>query len=569
MIELRDYQSEDLASIMHVAQEGVSSISPVKALAIQPTGSGKTVLMIELMRRVWEQYGWRSLLVVPNRGLEGQSVVRCQQFIPDVMALTMKEVLTKRKLAPITISTAGKLHQDTLGLLRKDLFQLVLVDEAHHASAATYKRIFDYFDKGKMFLGLTATFRRGDGVSVADPEYFGQVVAWRTMGEMTDRGFLVPAKGHYLYSKTDLAEVERFGNDYNEGQLAETVDNEERNWTIVSGWKRYAEGRPTVVFAVNVDHAESIAKKFSQKGVSVAVVSRRQTKDEINKIMEAYENGKIKVLVSCLLLIEGWDAPWTSCVIIARPATRAAACVIGPQMIGRALRPHKESGKTDAIILEVRDLKRPVTPLLAKSKDLEECSLMAESFEANEEDCKKGMVLQDASKSNAHLRAYNERQKALEQIRREGVQEFFDVVERVTQGSQFAWIPFGESLFMQLEGGDYLEVVKESPILYEVRLTRQGQPHSMGAASSLNRAQLLAETWLIDNQKACPLNDRSQGWRQLPATDAQVEYAATLTQRPLQELRSLKRGMLSDLIILGKILWNQKGNRRIQMASGT
>ncbi|MBS1807505.1 MAG: DEAD/DEAH box helicase [Acidobacteria bacterium] len=558
MISLRDYQKEDLGSILHLVEGAATGIVPTKALAIQPTGAGKTVLMIELMRRVWEERKWRSLLVVPNRGLEGQTLERCQQFIPDVMAMSLKEVLQKRRIAPITVTTAGKLHEGTLASLRRDLYPLILMDEAHHGSAKTYRRIFDYFSESKFFLGVTATFRRGDGVSVADADYFGQIIAWRTLGEMTDRGYLVPAKGFYLYSKTDLADVARLGNDYNEAQLAQKVDNPERNEAIVDGWKRYAGhegGRPTVVFAVNVDHAESIASVFQRKGITSAVASGRQSKEEIRKIMGGYRSGRIKVLVSCLLLIEGWDAPWTSCVVIARPATRAAACVIGPQMIGRALR--LSTGKKDAIILEVRDLKRKIKPKLSPS--LEDSSLIAEAFEAQEEDLGKGEICQDATKQNQYMRAYKERMKALEQIRKEGLAEFFDVVEKIAQGSQFAWIPFGESLFMQLEGGDFLEVMRESPILYEIRVTRQGVIHPVGGARTIERAQMMAETWIMDHQKTCSLNDRSQGWRQLPPTDAQVQYANQLTGRAVEELQSLKRGMLSDLIILGRVLWNRQG----------
>lgn len=559
MISLRDYQKEDLGSILHLVEGAARGSVPTKALAIQPTGSGKTVLMIELMRRVWEERKWRSLLVVPNRGLEGQTLERCQQFIPDVMAMTLKEVLQKRRIAPITVTTAGKLHEGTLASLRRDLYPLILVDEAHHSSAKTYTRIFDYFSESRFFLGVTATFRRGDGTSVADAEYFGQIIAWRTLGEMTDRGYLVPAKGFYVYSKTDLADVARLGNDYNEAQLAQKVDNPERNQAIVDGWKRYAGhegGRPTVVFAVNVDHAESIASVFRANRVSCAVVSGRQSKEEVRKIMEGYRCGTTKVLVSCLLLIEGWDAPWTSCVVIARPATRAAACVIGPQMIGRALR--LAAGKEDAIILEVRDLKRKIKPDLSNSS-LEDSSLIAEAFEAQEEDLGEGEVCQDAAKQNQYMRAYKERMKALEQIRNEGLEEFFDVVERVARGSQFAWIPFGESLFMQLEGGDFLEVTKESPLLYEIRVTRQGIVQPVGAARTIERAQMMAETWIMDHQKTCSLNDRGQGWRQLPPTDSQVQYANHLTGRPIEELQSLKRGMLSDLIVLGRVLWNRKG----------
>ena len=108
-----------------------------------------------------------------------------------------------------------------------------------------------------------------------------------------------------------------------------------------------------------------------------------------------------------------------------------------------------------------------------------------------------------------------------------------------------------------------MEVVQESPILYEVRLVKGGQVRHLAAARSLGEATDLAELWLSDQQQVCPLNDRGQRWRSQAATPAQIDYCHKLTGRSQAELSSLSKGKVSDLIILGKIL------SRPQMAFGT
>ena len=124
--------------------------------------------------------------------------------------------------------------------------------------------------------------------------------------------------------------------------------------------------------------------------MQAVAVSGRQTKKEKEQIFAAYERGRITVLVSCLLLIEGWDAPWTSCVVLARPATRAGCFVIGPQMIGRGLR--LAANKHDCIILEMRDLKPPPKPVIGNKLPPEAVSLMAEAFEVEETELRRGEV---------------------------------------------------------------------------------------------------------------------------------------------------------------------------------
>jgi DNA repair protein RadD len=86
-------------------------------------------------------------------------------------------------------------------------FDLIMIDEAHHGSADSYKTILDHFAPATLIIGFTATYIRGDGISVASSEYFSSVVVYHTIGQLTESGYLVPAKGFYKHTGLTLENV--------------------------------------------------------------------------------------------------------------------------------------------------------------------------------------------------------------------------------------------------------------------------------------------------------------------------------------------------------------------------
>jgi superfamily II DNA or RNA helicase len=560
-IRLRPYQEEGVASLMEIARqvEAAASEKPTaeRVLAVQPTGSGKTVLFLELARRVLRQWQWRTLIVVPTRELVAQTIERAAHFIPEAEAAAMQQRRGKktRQISSVMVSTSAGLNARRLEETSPDSFQLVVIDEAHHVAAASCAAILKHFSGARMIVGVTATYRRGDGVSVAHEDYFPTCAVWNTVAQLTEMGYLVPAHGHYVYTNIDLKNVARRAGDFDEEELSRTVNTPERNRAAVEGWRRVAANRATVAFCVDVRHARDLADCFSAAGVKAAAVWGAMPREEYEEVMSGYRSGEIRLLANARLLIEGWDVPETSCVLIARPATPAAACVLGPQMIGRALRPSPATGKTDAVILELRDLGgKGATNAEAAEHPAAAESLIAAALDLPEEMVASGKALHEQSWLWRERQAWLERQRLLESLCEGGFEEMFDVIERITQASAYAWVPLGATLYMDLGAGDFIEIVADGPGCYEVRAAVRGSLTTIAAARDRERAISLADGWLARRGVNEYLHHRRQDWRKLKPTPVQIAVAANLTGRPRAELERLSRGCLSDLITTARAL---------------
>src|SRR6185437_15729827 len=140
---------------------------------------------------------------------------------------------------------------------------LIFVDEAHHARAASYQHILDAFPQAAC-VGLTATPARLDGRGLG--ELFDELVLGPSVGELQQLGYLVPAKG-FTYEIPDLTGVRATGGDYNLGQLDIAMGKVLLGGDLVAEWKQHAAGKRTVVFAVNVRHSKLLVEQFVAAGV--------------------------------------------------------------------------------------------------------------------------------------------------------------------------------------------------------------------------------------------------------------------------------------------------------------
>lgn len=206
-LKLREYQMEALCVLLEYAKRAakencVSSTDfSRRLLCIQPTGAGKTILILAFVSEVQRRFGWKTLLVVPSRALVSQTVERAAQFLPDLSVSKIGDGgfdLT----GDFVVATGASLIGEKLSRIPPDSFSLIVWDEAHHAAALSYKNALDYFQKARLQIGVTATHIRGDGESVASSDYFGVVAVWNTISQLTRAGFLVPAFGFYVHTET-------------------------------------------------------------------------------------------------------------------------------------------------------------------------------------------------------------------------------------------------------------------------------------------------------------------------------------------------------------------------------
>jgi len=214
------------------------------------------------------------------------------------------------------------------------------VDECHdvRGSGAKYPKLFEVYDKSYI-VGFTAT-------PYADNSFFQKIVCPIEGYELRDQGFLVPERT-YIPSSIDVSQVKSSGGDYNKKQLFEASSGSQIIGDIVKSWKTHAEGRATLLFAVNVEHSKMIRDKFLAEGISAVHLDANDSLDARKKALNKLSQGLIKIITNCDVMSTGVDIPMVSCIQLARP-TRSVIWHI--QSIGRGLRPFP--GKKDCIIID-------------------------------------------------------------------------------------------------------------------------------------------------------------------------------------------------------------------------
>jgi superfamily II DNA or RNA helicase len=545
---LRDYQIEALYAMIEAAKrvrarggEGPAE----RFLVIQPTGAGKTVEMLSYARGVRKHWGWRTLIIVPYRKLLYQTVEKIRDKLPELTYGLVGDGHFDLS-GDVVIAIQASLSPEKLQLIAGDSFQAVICDEAHHAAADNYGEILQHFSRAKVIIGMTATYIRGDEISIASDKYFPNVIVWQTVGQLTHAGWLVEAFGYYKHTGISLDHVRLRGGEFAERQLSRAVNTPERNLKAVEAYREFMDGRPVAAFCVDVAHARSMAECFNEARIPAAAVWGDMRESDFERVMEDYEAGRILVLPNAKLLTEGWDAPLTSGVLIAAPVTKRAAYVKVPQMIGRMLRPDTASGKVDGVAVEMRDnprKKRGSDETVAVSG----LAAMARTTES-EFICGRVPLHQQAGRSGA-LHAWRERRKLLEELcSEEAVIERFDVIERLSQVSVYAWVPLASTLYMPLEDDDFIEVVEENPMCFEVRLCVAGELEVAGTSSSREGALHIADGWVSQHVRNKSLILRGATWRTKAASGKQIGYAHALTKLPTELLNGMTSGQISDLI---------------------
>lgn len=228
-----------------------------------------------------------------------------------------------------------------------DKLSLIVVDEAHHIIAPTYREVVDIaLDKSPKahLLGVTATPRRGMG------DLFTNVADHVTLREMMAVGLLTPLKSYACTTPKTRNELDALGSVSNTGdqhEVAHVLDNENINEEVFTNWRKYAHDRRTIVFCSSVDHATHVSDYFNDCGINSAVVHGNLSRGERRDILDRLDHGDIQVVCNVFVLTEGFDSPPVSCAILLRQCSELGPLV---QMVGRILRTHP--GKQDAILLD-------------------------------------------------------------------------------------------------------------------------------------------------------------------------------------------------------------------------
>jgi superfamily II DNA or RNA helicase len=254
-----------------------------------------------------------------------------------------------------------------LGMFNPDEFGAIVCDEAHHAIAGTYKKVFEHFglfDDGneKLLLGVTATPNRGDGRGLEG--VFQKIVYNMSILDAIKEGWLCDLKAYRLKTSVDLDRVRAMpGGDFLEFELSSAVNTPRRNSHIVTNWFEYGENRQTVVFCVTIQHAKDLAEAFRSAGVDADCVWGNDPDRKMK--LDKHKRGELTVLTNCGVLTEGYDDWQISCILLARPTKSE---LLFTQMIGRGTRIEanidnlvaarkrgEATAKPDCIVIDVVD----------------------------------------------------------------------------------------------------------------------------------------------------------------------------------------------------------------------
>jgi DNA repair protein RadD len=248
--------------------------------------------------------------------------------------------------APVQVASVQTIV-NRLGKMPID-FDLIIVDEAHHATASTWAKTISYHQKARV-LGVTATPCRSDGKGLGKVGggLFDCIVQGPTAQELMDMGYLVPPRIFAPPNKLDLSAVKTTAGDWNKKGLAEATDKPSITGDAVEHYRKIAHKIPAVAFCVNVQHAKNVAEAFRANGYRAESVDGTMDDTDRARILSGLGNGTMDVVTSCDLIGEGVDIPTIGCAILLR-STQSLSLYI--QQVGRALRPSE--GKANAIVLD-------------------------------------------------------------------------------------------------------------------------------------------------------------------------------------------------------------------------
>ncbi|MEO1369313.1 MAG: helicase-related protein [Acidobacteriota bacterium] len=232
---------------------------------------------------------------------------------------------------------------------------MVVVDEAHHATAKSYRRVLEHFEDAKR-LGVTATPDRLDGDRLGN--VFETVAYTYEIADAIADRYLVPIRGRVVYDKAlDLTRVRRTAGDFNAKDLSEVMSSEPALALVAKAVAEQSGDRPTIVFAVDVGQARELAKTINLiKPGTAEAIDGTASEGRRADVLRRFRAGAIQYVVNCALYTEGVDVPEASCVAIARPtmsrALYAQMVGRGTRLLGVTMEESVAAGKEDMLVLD-------------------------------------------------------------------------------------------------------------------------------------------------------------------------------------------------------------------------
>lgn len=330
-------------------------------MAQMPTGTGKTVVLASVVESFLGEHPLKSVWIVAHRR---ELVSQIQETIERVFSNRLAEkedgssdnliekpldsslfTLRSSLIKAMSIQWLAR-HYDEIG----EEPGMIVIDEAHHALAKTYKEMWDRFPKAK-FLGLTATPCRLNGKGFID--LFDVLVQSWSVPEFISKGRLatydfVSIKSNGVTQRLiDSLQKRGADGDYQNKEMDMLLNKRPSIERLYRSFEEYGKDRKGIVYAINISHAKKIMELYQEHGIKAVAIDSKTPAAERQADIEAFKKGDIQVLVNVDIFSEGFDCPDVEFVQLARPTLSLAKYL---QMVGRGLRVAK--GKKCCVIID-------------------------------------------------------------------------------------------------------------------------------------------------------------------------------------------------------------------------
>ena len=328
--QLRKYQKELVESIFASWKNGSRRV-----LAVLPTAGGKTVIFSVIARMFLEQ--GEGVLVVAHRK---ELILQAKEKLEQVSGLEAGLIKAGYPVHPdrdIQIASIQSISRRK----RYPEVGLVIIDEAHHTPAHSYRVLLEKYPNAYI-LGMTATPLRIDGHGF---QYiFDELVVGASVAELIEQGYLSKFK-LFASKPINTGGVRKVAGDFNQSQL------EEMAMAVVGdvypAWEKHALGLQTIIFASGISHSHAITRSFRENNIAIAHIDGTTPDREREDIIERFAKRELKAISNVGVFTEGFDAPGIEAVQCVRPTCSPG---LWRQMIGRGLRIFE--GKEHCVIID-------------------------------------------------------------------------------------------------------------------------------------------------------------------------------------------------------------------------
>ena len=340
--ELRNYQQKNKEKIYD------AWVNSRSIMLQMPTGTGKTRLFVSIVK---DLHNWgkdnkqavKILLLAHRLELIDQISSNLGEKYGLAHGVIMASNMERKEL-PIQVGSVSTLNRRLQNWSDKE-FDIIIVDEAHHIKADSYRKIIEEFPMAKV-LGVTATPYRLNGAGFK--EEFDDLILSDSVSKFIKNKYLSEYEYYSIKAnsttqrKIDNIKQLAFNGDYDEGALIDVLDKDHVRAGIVKTYLKYAKDKKGLVYTINKEHNKHICSQFIANGISARAIDSETKKEDREKIIQAFKSGEFDILCNVNIFSEGFDCPDIEFVQLARP-TKSLSMYL--QQVGRGLRTSENKDK--------------------------------------------------------------------------------------------------------------------------------------------------------------------------------------------------------------------------------